>query len=106
MMNTDTIRYRLKNDGKVYECSRRCLRSDGTLEHKERKYYGEDVWAIQTVYLKVGEYEIIPEQDFHEFRRQSAKDILCSLIMSDRSLNDDDIVNKAIKLTDKLIENL
>lgn len=105
---TDIIRYRLKSDGKVYVCRQSCLREDGILEHKKKKYYGGDEldWEFETVYLDADEYEIIPEHDIWEFRRQSAKDVLCSLIISDRHLNDDDIVNKVIELTDKLIEKL
>lgn len=101
----NSIRYRLKKDGLIYECHPICLHKDGRLEHDQKIKWGDE-WAKETVWLRPEEYEIIPEEDFFEFRRKTARQILCTILEKETNYTDESLIDKAIEITDKLIEKL
>jgi hypothetical protein len=109
MKTPQVVRYRLKKDGLVYQCSPLCVKGDGTLEHRETVIW-DGVKVKHWVLLKPGEFEIIPMEDYYSFRRETARQILCKLIEKSPTNADDnkntDIVDEAIRLTDNLIEKL
>ena len=100
------IRYRLKKDGKVYECHPLDFHyKDVTISHEKKVLWGDHI-VTDTVILRPGDYEIIPQEDYNEFKRQTARQILCTLINKNEQDNDDVLIPRAIELTNKLIKKL
>ena len=104
-MNSDEIRFRYKKTGEIFSAPRRFFYKDGTLHFTPPDEMGGKY--IPRTYINKDEYEIIPQEDFFEFRRQTARQVLCTLLKHrDYVWNDDEVINKAISLTDKLIDKL
>lgn len=103
-MKANWIRYRLKSDKQIYECSPSCLQKDGRLEHTIKRLWGEEL-VNDHILLNPNEYEIIPQQDFFEFRRETARQILCTILETGVDYHDS-LIDRAIEITDKLIEKL
>lgn len=104
-MKANWIRYRLKSDRQIYECSPLCLQKDGRLEHTIKRLLGGEKWANEHILLNPNEYEIIPQQDFFEFRRETARQILCTMLETGADYHES-LIDRAIEITDKLIEKL
>jgi hypothetical protein len=104
-MKANWIRYRLKKDRQIYECHPLNLKEDGRLVHTRKIKWGDE-WANEDVLLNPNEYEIIPQEDFFEFRRNTARQILCTLMEKESNYDDESLITKAIEITDKLIEKL
>lgn len=99
------IRYRYKKDGKVYECHPFDFHyKDGTIRHEQMVRWGNQM-ARDTVILYPDDYELIPQEDYNDFRRQTARQILCNLIGKGEQ-DDDILISRAISLTDKLMKEL
>ena len=104
-MKEGTIRFRYKKDNKIYECDPRRFYEDGHMEVPMYKYLpGRSKPVIETVIVKPGQYEIIPEDDFYEFRRQTARQIMMMLL--EKGNDEQTSIDKAIEITDKFIEKL
>lgn len=102
-MEKDEIRFRYKKTGKIYSVPVRFLNKDGSLHFTPPDEMGGV--TLPRTYIRRDEYEIIPQEDFFEFRRNTARQILCTLL--EKGENDYDYLTaKAVEITDKLIEKL
>lgn len=104
-MKSNAIRVRIKSTKQIVEVRAQDINQYGELRLPvEKEYNGEKFY--DSVVLKPNSYEIIPEQDFYDFRNNTAAKILCTLIQQKDLFNEDDLVGKAVRMTDKLIEKL
>ena len=104
-MKASAIRVRLKSTKQIVEVDARDINQYGELRlPKEIIINGEKYY--DSVTLKPSTFEIIPEQDFYDFRNNTARHILGILVEQDKALTDDELVDRAVSLTDKLIAKL
>ena len=103
-MEKDQIRFRYKKTGEIFTVPRRFLFQDGTVRFTPPDEIGRN--TIPRTYIKPNEYEIIPQEDFFEFRRQTARQILCIIMQKESNYDNDSLIDKAIEITDKFIEKL
>lgn len=109
-MRVNTIRVRLRKTKQIVECYAQDIDTNNNLYLQvEKNINGEKYYSTERI--PPSEYEILPEQDFYDFRNQTAREVLLKLIDidagSDNPDNDvDKLIDKAIKITDKLISKL
>lgn len=107
-MNPSNIRVRLKSTKQIVEVDARAINKNGELYLPVKRIINGEEY-IDTERLYRDAYEIIPEQDFYDFRNNTAKDILLNLMNSSatpREEDEDNLISKAIRMTDKLIAKL
>ena len=102
-MEKDQIRFRYKKTGEIFSVPRRFLYKDGRLNFTPPDEVDTNMFPRSSI--REDEYEIIPQEDFFEFRRQTARQILCTLLQKTQ-YDDDTLITKAIELTDKFINKL
>ena len=104
-MDATEIRFRYKKDRKIYTIQSNRLYKDGHIEFQRPKIvptYKEPIW--ENIIAWPNEYEIIPEEDFYEFRRQTARTLLLHLL--EKGNDENFAIEKAIEITDKFIKRL
>ena len=105
VMEATEIRFRYKRDRKIYTIRPNRLYEDGHIEFtmfESVPGYSEPMQKTVIAWPK--DYEVIPEEDFYEFRRQTARMILLHLL--EKGNDENYSIEKAIKITDKFIKCL